>query len=88
MPLERLQIRNGIVSMFTLIKQEITEETIPMLDFRIRSRKANLADCTCFLWPGIDGCVNTAYQPPDEESDNEDLEPVSCFLVNVITTST
>nr|GEW20353.1 SNF2 domain-containing protein CLASSY 1 [Tanacetum cinerariifolium] len=46
-----------------------------MSDFRIRSRKANLADCTCFLRPGIDVCVNTHYQPPDEESDNEDSEP-------------
>ncbi|PWA70391.1 Pentatricopeptide repeat-containing protein [Artemisia annua] len=28
---------------------------------------------TSFL--NYDGCVNTTYQPPDEESDNEDLEP-------------
>ena len=53
-----------------LDKEETTEETIPMSDFRIRSRKANLADCTCLLRPGIDVCVNTIYQPPDEESDD------------------
>ncbi|PWA77028.1 SNF2 domain-containing protein CLASSY 1 [Artemisia annua] len=81
LPVERLRIRNGVVSMFIVNKEETTEENIPMSDFRIRSRKANLADCTCLLRPGIDVCVNTIYQPPDEESDNEesdneDSEPV------------
>lgn len=77
MPVERLRIRNGVVSMFIVNKEETTEENIPMSDFRIRSRKANLADCTCLLRPGIDVCVNTIYQAPDEESDDEDSEPVS-----------
>ncbi|PWA47815.1 SNF2-related, N-terminal domain-containing protein [Artemisia annua] len=82
LPVERLRIRNGVVSMFIVNKEETTEENIPMSDFRIRSRKANLADCTCLLRPGIDVCVNAIYQPPDEESDNEesdneDSEPVS-----------
>lgn len=86
LPVERLRIRNGVVSMFIVNKEETTEENIPMSYFRIRSRKANLADCTCLLRPGIDVCVNTIYQPPDEESndeesddeesDDEDSEPV------------
>ncbi|XP_076927124.1 SNF2 domain-containing protein CLASSY 1-like [Bidens hawaiensis] len=77
LPVERLRIRNGVVSMFIKNKETTTEETIPMSDFRIRSRKANLADCTCFLRPGIDVCVLSVYQPPDEESnDDEDPEPV------------
>lgn len=82
MPVERLRIRNGVVSMFIKNKEETTEETIPMSDFRIRSRKANLADCTCFLRPGIDVCVHSIYQPPDEDEDSSDenTEPVSCFF--------
>ncbi|KAJ0764505.1 putative DNA helicase chromatin remodeling SNF2 family [Helianthus annuus] len=77
LPVECLRIRNGVVSMHIKNKEEIMEETIPMSDFRIRSRKANLADCTCFLRPGIDVCVHTVYQPPDEEESNdENPEPV------------
>ncbi|KAK9063338.1 hypothetical protein SSX86_017208 [Deinandra increscens subsp. villosa] len=76
LPVERLRIRNGVVSMHIKNKEETTEEIIPMSDFRIRSRKANLADCTCFIRPGIDVCVHSVYQPPDEESDNENSEPV------------
>lgn len=84
--MERLRIRNGVVSMFIKNKETTTEETIPMSDFRIRSRKANLADCTCFLRPGIDVCVLSVYQPPDEESndDEEDPEPVSFFVVRLV----
>ncbi|KAI7745777.1 hypothetical protein M8C21_010607 [Ambrosia artemisiifolia] len=76
LPVERLRIRCGVVSMFIKNKEETTEETIPMSDFRIRSRKANLADCTCFLRPGIDVLVHSVYQPPDEESNDENPEPV------------
>ncbi|KAI3731171.1 hypothetical protein L1987_62355 [Smallanthus sonchifolius] len=73
---ERLRIRNGVVSMFIKNKEETIEETIPMSDFRIRSRKATLADCISYLRPGIDVCVHSIYQPPDEESNNENPEPV------------
>ncbi|KAL8238113.1 hypothetical protein R6Q59_019194 [Mikania micrantha] len=57
-------------------KEETIEEIIPMSDYRIRSRKANLADCTCFIRPGIDVCVHSIYQLPDEESTDENPEPV------------
>lgn len=81
MPVERLRIRNGVVSMFILNEGETSEETIPVSDVRIRSRKPNLADCTCFLRPGIDVCVHSIYQPPDdEESTDENSEPVSLFV--------
>ncbi|XP_071734118.1 SNF2 domain-containing protein CLASSY 1-like [Rutidosis leptorrhynchoides] len=76
MPVERLRIKNGVVSMFIVHNGETTEETIPVSDIRIRSRKPNLADCTCFLRPGIDVCVHSVYHPPDEESSDENSEPV------------
>lgn len=76
MPVERLRIRNGVVSVFIVNEGETIEETIPMSDVRIRSRKANLADCTCFLRPGIDVCVHSIYQLPEEESSNENSKPV------------
>ncbi|KAL8218045.1 hypothetical protein R6Q57_021418 [Mikania cordata] len=80
LPVEQLRIRNGVVSMFIKNKEETIEEIIPMSDYRIRSRKANLADCTCFIRPGIDVCVHSIYQLPDEESTDENPEPVSFFV--------
>lgn len=80
-PVESLRIRNGIVSVFIIKEGESTEETIPMSDLRIRSRKANLADCTCFLRPGIDVCVLSTIPSTEEESSNENPKPVTCFLV-------
>ncbi|KAD2805273.1 hypothetical protein E3N88_38650 [Mikania micrantha] len=76
LPVEQLRIRNGVVSMFIKNKEETIEEIIPMSDYRIRSRKANLADCTCFIRPGIDVCMHSIYQLPDEESTDENPEPV------------
>nr|XP_043630186.1 SNF2 domain-containing protein CLASSY 1 [Erigeron canadensis]XP_043630191.1 SNF2 domain-containing protein CLASSY 1 [Erigeron canadensis] len=76
LPVECLRIRNGVVSMFILHKGETTEENVSVSDLRIRSRKANMADCTCLLRPGIDVCVHSIYQPADEESSDENPEPV------------
>ncbi|KVI04834.1 Helicase, C-terminal [Cynara cardunculus var. scolymus] len=75
-PVERLRIRNGVVSMFIINKGDTTEETIPMSDLRITSRKATLMDCTCFLRPGIDVCVHAPYQAAEEESNDKNLNPV------------
>ncbi|KAI3517493.1 hypothetical protein L1887_16708 [Cichorium endivia] len=47
-----------------------------MSDLRIRSRKANLADCTCFLRPGIDVCVLSTIPKTEDDSNNENPEPV------------
>lgn len=80
-PVECLRIRNGVVSMLIINEGETTEETLPMSDLRIRSRKANLADCTCFLRPGIDVCVLSTIPSTEEESSNENPKPVTCFLV-------
>ncbi|KAI3778050.1 hypothetical protein L2E82_07029 [Cichorium intybus] len=76
MPVECLRIRNGIVSVFIMNKGDTTEETIPMSDLRIRSRKANLADCTCFLRPGIDVCALSTIPNTEEDSNNENPTPV------------
>ncbi|XP_023771002.1 SNF2 domain-containing protein CLASSY 1 [Lactuca sativa] len=75
-PVECLRIRNGVVSMLIINEGETTEETLPMSDLRIRSRKANLADCTCFLRPGIDVCVLSTIPSTEEESSNENPKPV------------
>lgn len=59
-----------------LIDGQYLIEKKPFSDLRVKSRKATLPDCTCFLRPGIDICILS--RPPQTESlDEETPEPVS-----------
>ncbi|KAL4574974.1 hypothetical protein LXL04_021814 [Taraxacum kok-saghyz] len=76
LPVECLRIRNGVVSMLIINEEKSTEETLPMSDLRIKSRKANLADCTCFLRPGTDVCVLSTIPLTEEDSTNNNPKPI------------
>lgn len=64
-----LQIRAGAKTMLLAGDGYVFKENVPITNLRIRSRKATLSDCTCFLRPGLDVCVLSTCQ--------ENLEPVS-----------
>lgn len=52
-------------------------------DIRIRSRKAIISDCSCFLRPGIDICVLSAPRRRANDSLGLNIEPVSVtFKIN------
>ncbi|GFS33583.1 chromatin remodeling 38 [Actinidia rufa] len=55
---------------------DLIEENVPMANLRIRSRKATLSDCTCFLRPGLDVCVLSTSQLTENTSEEESQEPV------------
>lgn len=56
-PVERLRIKDGIITMHVTDGEKVMEENIPMPNLRLRSRKATVSDCSCLLRPGIDVCV-------------------------------
>ncbi|XWS74759.1 hypothetical protein CRYUN_Cryun01aG0025300 [Craigia yunnanensis] len=71
---ELIRIKDGIMTMH-LIDDEYLIEKQPFSDFRVKSRKASLSDCTCFLRPGIDVCVLSGSQQIGS-LDDENPEPV------------
>ncbi|KAK6929513.1 Helicase, C-terminal, partial [Dillenia turbinata] len=73
-PVELIRIRDGKVTLNFLHDSLMVEERGPPSNFRLRSRKATLSDCTCFLRPGTDVCVLSASQNV-ENSDEESIEP-------------
>lgn len=84
---ERLRIRDGEIRMHVTDDEAVIETTIPVSNLRIRSRKATVSDCTCFLRPGIDICVLSTSQHTeniensgDENIELENPEPVSPYL--------
>ncbi|GKU92186.1 hypothetical protein SLEP1_g5949 [Rubroshorea leprosula] len=74
-PVELIRIDNGIMTMHLADTQYLIEETRPFSNVRIKSRQANLNDCTCFLRPGVDICVLSNSLQADS-SDEANLEPV------------
>ncbi|RID41625.1 hypothetical protein BRARA_J01574 [Brassica rapa] len=68
-PVEYIRIQHGKMTVPLLENGYILEDIRPFQRLRLRSRKATLNDCTCFLRPGIDVCV---LYPLHEG----DLEPV------------
>ncbi|KAH0860345.1 LOW QUALITY PROTEIN: hypothetical protein HID58_088606 [Brassica napus] len=68
-PVEYIRIQHGKMTVPLLENGYILEDIRPFQRLRLRSRKATLNDCTCFLRPGIDVCV---LYPLHED----DLEPV------------
>lgn len=67
--MEYIRIQHGKMTVPLLENGYILEDIRPFQRLRLRSRKATLNDCTCFLRPGIDVCV---LYPLHED----DLEPV------------
>ncbi|XP_028125041.1 uncharacterized protein LOC114321974 [Camellia sinensis] len=55
---------------------DLIEENVPISNLRIRSRKATLSDCTCFLRPGLDICVLSTPQGTEDSSDDENQDPI------------
>lgn len=68
-PVEYIRIEHGNMTVPLLENGYMLEDIRPFQRLRLRSRKATLNDCTCFLRPGIDVCV---LYPLHED----DLEPV------------
>lgn len=66
---EYIRIEHGSMMVRLLENGYALEDIRPFQRLRLRSRKATLSDCTCFLRPGIDVCV---LYPLNED----DLEPV------------
>ncbi|KAG6670301.1 SNF2 domain-containing protein CLASSY 1-like isoform X1 [Carya illinoinensis] len=72
---EFIRIMNGTMTIHFMDNQYISQEKSVFSNLRIRSRRANLSDCTCFLRPGIDICVLSASRQP-MNSDEEKQRPV------------
>lgn len=52
-----IRIKDGKITIHFQHHGLKTEEKVPADSLRIRSRKANVSDCNCFLRPGVDVCV-------------------------------
>ncbi|KAL5568844.1 hypothetical protein UlMin_025419, partial [Ulmus minor] len=73
-PVENISIRNGIMTLNFVDKTFVINGKGPYSNLRLRSRRATLSDCTCFLRPGVDICVLSTSQCA-ENSDNATQEP-------------
>lgn len=54
----------------------VAEEKGLISSLRIRARKANLSDCTCFLRPGVDIRILSTSEDTGSSSEGN-LQPVS-----------
>lgn len=52
-----IRIEDGTMSLRFVDGRHVIKRKRPFSELRVRSRQANLTDCTCFLRPGIDVCV-------------------------------
>uniref|UniRef100_A0A1J3DA00 SNF2 domain-containing protein CLASSY 2 n=1 Tax=Noccaea caerulescens TaxID=107243 RepID=A0A1J3DA00_NOCCA len=66
---EYIRIEDGNMVIRLLENAYVLEDIRPFQRLRLRSRKATLSDCICFLRPGIDVCVLYLLN-------EDDLEPV------------
>ncbi|XP_028778820.1 SNF2 domain-containing protein CLASSY 1 [Neltuma alba] len=71
---ELIKIEGGTSTLHFINNQNRVLKKGPDSDIRIRSRKATLSDCSCFLRPGIDVCVLSCSQQ-DNSSGKICLEP-------------
>ncbi|XVF84071.1 hypothetical protein PTKIN_Ptkin16aG0545300 [Pterospermum kingtungense] len=71
---ELIRIKDGFMTIYLEDDQYVTERQ-PFSDFRVKSRKASLSDCTCFLRPGVDVCVLSSSQQIGSQDDKKP-EPV------------
>lgn len=68
--MEYIRIEDGNMVIRLLENAYVLEDIRPFQRLRLRSRKATLSDCICFLRPGIDVCVLYLLN-------EDDLEPVN-----------
>ncbi|KAK4277790.1 hypothetical protein QN277_015732 [Acacia crassicarpa] len=71
---EHIKIEGGTPTLHFINNEKRVLKRSPGPDIRIRSRKATLSDCSCFLRPGIDVCVSSTSQQ-DNSSGKICLEP-------------
>lgn len=81
-PVERLRIKDGIITMHVIDGKKVVEENIPMPNLRLRSRKATISDCSCLLRPGIDVCVlsNPDIETTDKKKNSSPVSSQNCSL--------
>lgn len=75
-PVERLKVNNGAISTHIVENGNVIEEDLPMSHLRVRSRRAIVSDCISFLRQGVDVCVFSKYQNPEDSDDEGSDEPV------------
>ncbi|XP_052187132.1 SNF2 domain-containing protein CLASSY 1-like [Diospyros lotus] len=73
---ECLRIRMGAITALLADGGDTFEENVPLSNIRMRSRKAKLSDCTCFIRPGLDICVLSSSQLTESSSEEKNSEPV------------
>lgn len=71
-PVKQLKIRKGYLIVSSVDGQHEHEACGPSTNLRVRSRKANSSDCTCYLRPGLDVCVLSPSS--DGNSNNVSLQ--------------
>ncbi|MCL7041445.1 hypothetical protein MKW94_018472 [Papaver nudicaule] len=66
-PVKSLSIRQGELDVHFESPDELDiKEKIPIANLRMKSRRATVSDCICFLRPGVDICLLS--KDPDEEN--------------------
>lgn len=80
--MERLKVNNGAISTHIVENGNVIEEDLPMSHLRVRSRRAIVSDCISFLRQGVDVCVFSKYQNPEDSDDEGSDEPVSLTIVD------
>lgn len=77
-PVEFIKFESGKMILQFLDDTHMEMEKRPSSDIRIKSRKATLSDCHCFLQPGVDICVLSNFEcNDDDDSDQCITYPVS-----------
>ncbi|KAJ8763990.1 hypothetical protein K2173_004860 [Erythroxylum novogranatense] len=72
---EFIEVRDGLMTMSFADNTQSTAKNGPYANIRIKSRKATISDCICFLRPGIDVCVLSTCNDK-EDSEEQNPEPV------------
>ncbi|XP_028804695.1 SNF2 domain-containing protein CLASSY 2-like [Neltuma alba] len=65
-----IAIEGGTMVLHFKDNNHVVREKAPISDIRIRSRKATVSDCSCFLRPGIDICVLSSFQHANGSDQN------------------
>lgn len=75
-PVEFIKVNSGTITMHFIDNHHMVMDKGTLSDIRIRSRKAIISDCSCFLRPGIDICVLSAPRRRANDSLGLNIEPV------------
>uniref|UniRef100_A0A7N0UEX2 Uncharacterized protein n=1 Tax=Kalanchoe fedtschenkoi TaxID=63787 RepID=A0A7N0UEX2_KALFE len=71
---KNIEIRDGVMTLHFLDSKFELKDRGPISNFRIKSRKATLSDCTCLLRPNVEVCV--LVNPSKTSSSEVSEEPV------------